>query len=99
VIFTSTRTADDDAGYAATADAIEALAAQQPGYLGIESARNDADGFGITVSYWADEAAASAWKGVAEHLGAQRAGRERWYSTYQVRVATVVREYGFPHPS
>src|SRR5262249_44173993 len=55
VIFTSQRAAGGDAAYAAAADAMEALAARQPGYLGIESAR-DADGFGITVSYWATEA-------------------------------------------
>ena len=36
--------------------------------LGIESARGN-DGFGITVSYWADEASARAWGRVAEHVG------------------------------
>ena len=63
------------------------------GLPGIESAR-DADGFGITVSYWADEAAAAAWKQVAEHLVAQRRGREAWYADYRVRVAVVQRDYG-----
>jgi heme-degrading monooxygenase HmoA len=91
VIFTSLRTDADDAGYAATAVAMEHLAARQPGFLGVESAR---EGVGITVSYWASEAAATAWKHVAEHAAARRLGRERWYSAYRVRVATVTREYG-----
>lgn len=69
------------------------LALDQPGFLGIESARED---IGITVSYWADEESARAWKRVAEHLVAQRRGREAWYSDYRVRVATVHREYGRP---
>jgi heme-degrading monooxygenase HmoA len=90
VIFTSTRTPGDN-GYGAMAEAMEQLAAEQPGYLGIESAR-DAD-LGITVSYWADEAAARAWKNVAAHLAAQRRGREAWYVDYRVRVALVGRDY------
>ena len=90
VVFTSLRT-EGDKGYAAMSRRMNALAAEQPGYLGIESAR---DGLGITVSYWADEAAAAAWKQVAEHLVAQQRGREVWYSDYRVRVAVVHRDYG-----
>lgn len=94
VIFTSVRTEGDN-GYSAMSSAMEELASQQPGYLGIESAR---DGLGITVSYWKDEASAAAWKQHARHLAAQRRGRDTWYSDYRVRVAVVHREYG-PTPS
>lgn len=90
VIFTSLRSQGDH-GYAAMSELMVALAAQQPGYLGIEAAR---DGLGITVSYWVDDAAAAAWKQVAEHLIAQERGRAAWYVDYQVRVATVTRSYG-----
>jgi heme-degrading monooxygenase HmoA len=90
VIFTSLRTEGDN-GYAAMATRMESLAREQPGYLGIESAR---EGFGITVSYWVDDAAARAWKEVAQHLVAQRRGRDAWYRDYRVRVATVTRDYG-----
>jgi len=92
VVFTSVRTSGDN-GYGATAQRMDELAAQQPGYIGIESARN-ADGFGITVSYWRDEDTARDWKRVAEHEEAQRRGREEWYESYTVRIATVTREYG-----
>jgi heme-degrading monooxygenase HmoA len=94
VIFSSVRTEDDDEGYAAMADRMDELARRQPGFVGIESARGS-DRFGLTVSYWASEADAQAWKQVAEHLGAQRLGRERWYRSYRTRVATVTREYGW----
>ena len=95
VIFTSVRT-DGDQGYAAMAVAMDALAAVQPGYLGIESAREGAaaDNVGITVSYWRDAAAAGRWKQVAAHLVAQERGRAVWYRDYRVRVATVAHEYG-----
>ncbi len=91
VIFTSVRNDGDDADYAAMSRAMEQHAQQQPGYLGIESAREQ---LGITVSYWASAADARTWKAVTEHRGAQRLGREKWYHTYRVRIATVEREYG-----
>ena len=90
VIFTSLRTAGDN-GYAAMAAAMEAKAREQPGYLGIEAARED---LGITVSYWRDEASAAAWKQVGAHLVAQRRGREVWYRDYRLRIAHVTRDYG-----
>ena len=95
VIFSSLRAGDgrEDDGYGATAARMEELASQQPGYLGFESARTP-DGLGISVSYWADELSARAWKQVAEHLIAQRRGAAEWYAEYRVRVATVTRDYG-----
>lgn len=94
VIFTSLRT-EDDRGYGAMAEKMAALAAQQPGYLGIESARG-ADGLGITISYWRDEASIAAWKRDTAHQQAQRGGKETWYANYSVRVAKVERAYGQP---
>ena len=91
VIFSSRRTAGD-AGYARMSDQMTALALAQPGCIGAESARGE-DGFGITVSYWTDEASILAWKGVAAHAVAQRLGLARWYETYDVRVARVERAY------
>ena len=92
VIFTSRRTAADPDGYGRMAEELASLALEQPGCLGLESVR-DADGIGITVSYWASEAAIRAWKHVAIHLAAQRAGREKWYEHYELRVARVERAY------
>jgi len=94
VIFTALRT-EGDHGYGAMADRMTALAAQQPGYIGVESTR-DPEGFGITVSYWQDEAALAAWKAEAEHLLAQKLGKTRWYSYYTLRIARVERAYEGP---
>ncbi len=91
VIFTSLRTEGDD-GYGAMAELMERLAAEQPGYLGMEAAR---EGLGITVSYWRDLDAIAAWKRHMDHQGAQRLGRDRWYTSYRVRIARVERAYGF----
>lgn len=91
VIFTSQRTEGDN-GYAEMGERMAALAAEQPGYLGAESAR-DADGFGITVSYWESLEAIAAWKANAEHQIAQERGNRQWYAHYEVRVAYVERAY------
>lgn len=93
VVFTSIRTAADPEGYAVTADRMLELARQQPGFLGIESARGT-DGLGITVSYWSSEEAIRAWHEQSEHRLAQAAGREKWYAQFQLRVCRVERAYG-----
>jgi heme-degrading monooxygenase HmoA len=92
VIFTSIRT-EGDRGYDRMAERMVELASQQPGFLGVESARTP-DGLGITVSYWSSENAIAAWKAQAEHKIAQEAGQRVWYSDYHLRVARVERDYG-----
>jgi heme-degrading monooxygenase HmoA len=74
------------------ADRMVELAAQQPGYLGVESVRG-ADGFGITVSYWDSEQAIVGWKANAEHRAAQTRGWSTWYQHFELRVAKVERAY------
>ncbi len=91
VIFTSHRTAGDH-GYGEMAARMVELAAQQPGFLGAESAR---ESVGITVSYWIDLESIKAWKENAEHLIAQERGREVWYREYKTRIAKVERDYGW----
>ena len=91
VIFSSLRT-DGENGYGKMADAMEKLAAAQPGFLGIESAR---DGLGITVSYWQSLEAIAAWKANAAHLVAQQHGRDAWYEQFKVRICRVERDYAF----
>lgn len=68
VIFSSVRNGQDEEGYAEASSRMLELAAQQPGFLGVESARG-ADGFGITVPYWESEAAISTWR---EHANTPR---------------------------
>ncbi len=90
VIFTSTRTQTDN-GYAEAARQMVETAAGQPGFLGIESARQE---LGITVSYWASLEAIRAWKENMSHREAQARARE-WYQSFRVRVCRVDREHGF----
>ncbi len=91
VIFTSIRTETEE-GYAEMAEKMEQLAKQQPGFIGVESARNE---IGITVSYWESLEAIKNWKMNLDHLEAQQKGRSTWYKNYKVRIAKVEREYEF----
>lgn len=93
VIFSSQRR-EGDQGYAEMADLMARLAQSQPGYLGMESAR-DASGFGITVSYWQDLPSIAQWKAQADHQLAQSQGKRDWYAGFEVRVSKVERAYNF----
>ncbi|HJV88178.1 MAG TPA: antibiotic biosynthesis monooxygenase [Noviherbaspirillum sp.] len=90
VIFTSFRT-EGDHGYGEMAKKMLELASQQPGFLGVESARED---LGITVSYWADLESIRAWKANIEHREAQELGRKKWYAAFKTRICKVERDYG-----
>ena len=98
VIFTSRRTAVDAPGYAEMAGRMEELAAAQPGFLGVESARGE-DGVGITVSYWANLEAIRSWREHFEHRVAQELGREKWYEWYRLRICRVESETDFERPA
>ena len=91
VIFTPLRT-EGDHGYEDVARKMVELASKQPGFLGMESAREEV---GITVSYWADLESIKKWKNHIEHQYAQKLGREKWYAAFTSRIARVERDDSF----
>lgn len=94
VVFTAIFSGREEAEYAETAERMVALAEGMPGFLGYETAQGEG-GLEITVSYWDSEEAIRSWKRQADHLAAQKRGREAFYSAYTIRVARVERAYGF----
>lgn len=92
VIFVSLRNGHEQDSYGHTADRMVELAAQQPGYIGVRSARGG-DGVGITVSYWRSLDDIAAWRAHAEHSLARQHGRERWYENYELQIAKIERAY------
>ena len=91
VIFTSARTLVEK-GYSEMANKMIELATKQPGFLAVESVREE---IGITVSYWKDAESIKKWKENMEHISAQTKGKELWYQNYKVRIAKVERDYDF----
>jgi heme-degrading monooxygenase HmoA len=94
VIFTAQRSLSGDDIYEITADRMVQLAQQQSGFLGIEAVRGD-DGIGITVSYWRSRQDIANWRRNAEHMAAQALGRQEFYDWFRIRIAEVVKDYGF----
>ncbi|HEY8010151.1 MAG TPA: antibiotic biosynthesis monooxygenase [Rudaea sp.] len=95
VIFSSQRNGKGEADYAAAAERMFELVVQQPGYLGVESAR-DTNGFGITVAYFDSEENILRWRNHAEHAATRARGKREWYEHFEVRVAKVERAYYGP---
>ena len=94
VIFSSQLNEEHD-GYHEMGEKMFEIASDQPGYFGLETAR-DGTNFGITVSYWDSEESIAAWKQHAKHLVAQKMGIDRWYEHYELRVARIERSYSGP---
>ncbi len=66
---------------------MEKLAAKQPGFLGMESAR---DKIGITVSYWRSLNAIDQWRNNLEHQKAKTLGKQQWYKNYSLKICQVI---------
>lgn len=89
VVFTSVLCKDVD-GYVDEAAIMYELAKKQPGFLGMESARN---ALGISVSYWMSLEAIKSWSENARHKMAKRRGKEAFYESFKTRICKVEREY------
>lgn len=95
VVFRNRKRADlDAAAYSADADAMEALAAVQPGYLSFKSYTAD-DGEVVAISEWVDEEAALGWRRVTDHAAMQAKGREEYYEDYTLFAGTPNRVHRF----
>ena len=94
MIFTSRPSGEDPEAYEKMAERMVELVRRQPGFLGLDWTRGP-DGLGFTVAYWDSLEAIRNWKENAEHLVAQKKGREVWYQAYEIRIARVERAYGF----
>ena len=91
VIFTSLRTPVEE-GYSEMANRMVELAQQQPGFLGVESARSEV---GITISYWDSIESIKSWKNNTQHRFAQNMGKSKWYQNFAVRICKVESDYFF----
>ncbi len=88
VIFSSTR--NDDSTYDAVAEKLFAIAQEQSGFLGVETAR---ECIGITVSYWTSIEAIHLWK---HHIAHEQTKKQaaRWYKSYRLRICKVEVDHG-----
>jgi heme-degrading monooxygenase HmoA len=53
----------------------------------------------LSLSFWRDEEAIRRWRNLEAHRAAQAEGRGGVFADYRLRVASVVRDYGFKERS
>ena len=69
---------------------------QIDGFLSVERFQSlGDDGKLLSLSFFRDETAVAAWRSLASHRRAQQQGRAGLFSDYRLRIATIVRDYGF----
>lgn len=94
VLFRSKLTAAAGSEYSAMADEMIELARSMPGFVDFRSYTGDA-GERLGVSWWEDEESVAAWREIARHRAAQQAGRDRFYSWFDIEVTHRVRHTRF----
>ena len=64
------------------------------GFVSVERFKSlTTEGKYLSVSFWRDEEALTAWRSHHGHRHAQSAGRSRFFADYRLRVAGVIRDY------
>lgn len=96
VIF-EVRAADGrQADYLDIAADLKPLLEQQDGFISVERFQSLSDpGKLLSLSFWRDEQAVRNWRNQDPHREAQAAGRAGVFADYRLRVAQVLRDYGF----
>ena len=83
------------AAYLSTAAKLSPVLRASDGFVSVERFESLAQpGKFLSLSFFRDEAAVAAWRGLSEHRAAQAAGRGGLFSGYRLRVAQVLRDYG-----
>ena len=77
------------------AKAMSELVKDADGFISIERFESVSEqGKFVSLSFWRDEAAVTAWRNTLRHRAAQSAGRAGAFKDYRLRVAEVIRDYG-----
>lgn len=93
-VFRSRLSAAAGADYSEMAVEMLARAKTMPGFVEFKSFRAD-DGEKVSLVYWEDEETLAAWRQDVRHREAQRQGREKWYDSYRIDIAQVIRTKTF----
>ncbi|MFV0293066.1 MAG: antibiotic biosynthesis monooxygenase family protein [Paracoccus sp. (in: a-proteobacteria)] len=68
---------------------------QIPGFISVERFESlTTPGRYLSLSFWQDEVAVTAWRNTPHHRTAQTEGRGGVFADYRLRVAHIIRDYG-----
>ncbi len=95
VIFEAQPHPGQKSAYLDAAAVLRPLLAEMDGFISIERFESlTQPGKILSLSFWRDEEAVSAWRRLESHRAVQAAGRRSIFADYRLRVATVLRDYG-----
>jgi heme-degrading monooxygenase HmoA len=97
VIFRSRLTTDAGDDYTQMAAEMLATASDMPGFVDFKSFKAE-DGERLSIVRWQDQETMAAWRNHPRHRVAQQAGRSKWYESYRIEIAEVMREGVFGRP-
>ncbi len=81
--------------YLSLAQGLRSELDKMDGFISIERFESlNTPGKIVSLSFWRDEAALTAWRAHAGHQSAQGQGRKGVFADYRLRVASVIRDYG-----
>jgi heme-degrading monooxygenase HmoA len=95
VIFEFTAAEGRFADYKALAEGLNEDVRKLDGFISIERFQSisNANKF-VSLSFWRDEEAVRKWRNVQKHREAQAKGRGGIFSSYRLRICSVIRDYG-----
>ncbi|MBK0097303.1 antibiotic biosynthesis monooxygenase [Erwinia sp. S63] len=94
VLFEARTQPEQHARYLELAAQLKSQLSNLPGFISVERFSSLTEtGKTLSLSYWENEEAVLAWKNNVQHQQAQHEGRAGLFSYYQIRIATVTREY------
>ena len=94
VVFRSRLTAEAGDDYSEMAAEMLATAKEMPGFVEFKSFKAE-DGERVSLVYWQDHETMAAWRSHPRHRIAQSSGRSKWYASFRLEVADIVRETKF----
>jgi len=94
VIFEVKIRSDKKEEYLKIASELRSFLENREGFISIERFQSlSEEGKVLSLSFWEDENAIEKWRNVLEHRGGQKAGKEKLFHSYRIRVAKVLRDY------
>jgi heme-degrading monooxygenase HmoA len=94
VVFRSRLSAEAGDDYSEMAAEMLSTAEEMPGFVEFKSFKSD-DGERVSLVYWQDHETMAAWRNHPRHRIAQNSGRSKWYASFRLEVADIVRETKF----
>jgi heme-degrading monooxygenase HmoA len=80
--------------YLQLVEGLKADLAKADGFLSLERFESiTARGKFVSLQFWRDEASVHKWRNLQKHRAAQKAGREKIFASYRLRIASVLRDY------